>query len=159
MKNLILYMSKNNTTKETVDLIRKNAKNPVDIYEIKKNDKVDLSQYSHIYIGTGVYAGQIPGAVLKYVSKNKAELMKKPISFFLHGLISQQNYQEILHRAVGKYIKEDYDCIYLGGKLDLAKQNFIIKKLITEIAKKHDFNPNNANTLNQQLVRQFVEKF
>uniref|UniRef100_UPI0032613E57 flavodoxin domain-containing protein n=1 Tax=Clostridium sp. NkU-1 TaxID=1095009 RepID=UPI0032613E57 len=153
-------MSKNNTTEETVELIKKNSKNPLDTYKITDAGNLDLSGYSHIYIGTGIYAGGIPQPVAKYISKHKNELIKKPVTFFLHGLISQKEYQTIIDNAVSKYLdKENYNCVYLGGKLDLAAQNFIIRKLLIELGKKNGFDPHNANTLEHQNIRDLAERF
>jgi menaquinone-dependent protoporphyrinogen IX oxidase len=160
IKNLILYMSKNNTTTETVEIIKKKSKNQLDIYKITDADSLDLSKYTGIYIGTGIYAGSIPQPVTKYISKYKNELLKKPITFFLHGLASQKEYQRIIDNAVSKYLgKENYNCIYLGGKLDLAAQNFIIRRFLIEIGKKKGFDPNNANTLEYQNIKDLAERF
>lgn len=160
IKNLILYMSKNNTTAETVELIKKKSKNQLDIYRITEADNLNLSSYTGIYIGTGIYAGSIPQPVTKYVSKYKNELLKKPITFFVHGLASKIEYQRIIDNAVSKYLgKGSYNCIYLGGKLDLAAQNFIIRKFLIEVGKKKGFDPNNANTLEYQNIKELAEQF
>ncbi|MDR1772108.1 MAG: flavodoxin domain-containing protein [Hungatella sp.] len=160
VNNLILYLSKNNTTAETVELIKKNSKNPLDTYKITDVGNLDLSRYSHIYIGTGIYAGRIPEPVTKYISKHKNELINKPITFFLHGLASQKEYQRIADNAVSKYLdKKNYNCVYLGGKLDLAAQNFIIRKFMIEVGKKKGFDPRNANTLEHQKIRELAEHF
>lgn len=55
--------------------------------------------------------------------------------------------------------KENYNCVYLGGKLDLAAQNFIIRKLLIELGKKNGFDPHNANTLEHQNIRDLAERF
>lgn len=60
-----------------MELIKKNSKNPLDTYKITDAGNLDLSGYSHIYIGTGIYAGGIPQPVAKYISKHKNELIKK----------------------------------------------------------------------------------
>lgn len=160
IKNLILYMSKNNTTAETVELIKRKSKNPLDIYKITDANNLDLSRYSHIYIGTGIYSGMIPGPVTKYVSKHKNELIKKQITFFVHGVVSQKNYQTIVDSAVSKYLgKERYNCVYLGGKLDLAAQNFIVRKFLTEIGKKNGFDPHNSNLLEHKNIQDLIERF
>lgn len=160
MKNLILYASKNNTTEETVLRIKAHAEHSLDIHKISEAEDLDLSGYSHIYIGTGIYGGKLPGSVTSYVKKNKESLCRKPVTFFVHGLDSQESYSRIVNQGVSRYLEDNnYENIYLGGKLDISAQNFFIRMILIEIAKKNHFDPNMADTRREEAILELIKRF
>lgn len=160
MKNLVLYASRNNTTEETVLRIKSHANDPIDIYKISETGDLNLSLYSHIYIGTGIYGGRLPYSITSYVKKNKVVLRQKPVTFFIHGLDSQDKYTKIVDQGVSRYLEGNpYESIYLGGKLDISSQSFIIKMILIEIANKNHFDPNNADTRKEEAISELIKRF
>lgn len=160
MKNLVLYASRNNTTEETVSRIKSHANHPIEIYKITDAGDLDLSGYSHIYIGTGIYGGKLPNSVTSYVKKNKVSICQKPVTFFIHGLDSQDSYSKIVNQGVSRYLEGNhYESIYLGGKLDISAQSFMIRMILTEIAKKNHFDPNKADTRNEEIISELIKRF
>jgi menaquinone-dependent protoporphyrinogen IX oxidase len=160
MKNLILYASKNNTTEETVSRIMTHAIHPLTIHKISEVGELDLSGYNHIYIGAGIYGGKLPNIVTTYVKKNRESLCHKPVTFFIHGLDSQESYSRIVNQGVSRYLdSQSYDSVYLGGKLDISTQNFLIRMILTEIAKKNHFDPNMADTRKEETMLELIKRF
>ncbi|WP_394522580.1 flavodoxin domain-containing protein [Lacrimispora sp. JR3] len=160
MKNLILYASKNHTTEETVLRIKAHADHPLDIHKISEAGNLDLSGYSHIYIGTGIYGGKLPGSVTGYVKKNKERLRTKPVTFFIHGLDSKESYSGIVNQGVSRYLEnKHYETLYLGGKLDISSQNFFIRMILVEIAKKNHFDPHMADTRREDAILALIKRF
>ncbi len=160
MKNLILYASKNNTTEETVSRIMTHAIHPLAIHKISEVGDLDFSSYSHIYIGAGIYGGKLPHSVTTYVKKYKESLCQKPVTFFIHGLDSQESYSRIVNQGVSRYMNsQSYDSVYLGGKLDISTQNFLIKMILMEIAKKNHFDPNMADTRKEETILELIKRF
>lgn len=155
MKSLILYYSKNNTTKETVEKISRNK--DVDVCDLSKLDNVRISDYENIYIGSGIYMGSLPGTVKKHIKKISKSLEGKNIIYFVHGIISQKNYKEIINNSIGEYLSNSNTrYLYLGGKLDVSKQNFIIKKMLKQIAKQNNLNPNYVDTRNRTCIEGLI---
>ncbi len=159
-KDLVIYYSKNGTTMETVEKMKKASNNQVDVLDINSKDTKDLSQYNRIFIGCGVVASNLPGKVVKYIKANSTLLKSKKVVFFIHGLISESNYSGMVDTAVKNLIpSSNYEVVYLGGKLDINKQNFIIKKMLLVIAKQNNLDPNNANTLNEKSISKLLKYF
>lgn len=159
-KNLVLYFSKNNTTKETVDKIVKKAGSSVDTVDLKKAGAVDFSKYDKVFIGCGIYAGKVDGTVKKFIAKNKSGLAGKNVVFFIHGIISQDTYKQAVSTAIaGNLDMNKVKVMYLGGKLDITTQNFLVKKMLIAIAKQNNFDPYNANTLSDAKVNELLAMF
>lgn len=159
-KKLILYFSKNGTTKETVELIKNKTNNQVDIINVGNGLKSDIKNYDIIFIGTGIYMGGIPGKIKKIIKSNKDVLKDKKVIFFIHGIISKEEYKNIIRKAIKDYLDiNKIDIYYLGGKLDITKQNFFIKKLLKEVAKQNNFDPYNANTIDSAEINRLLEWF
>lgn len=159
-KDAVVYYSKNNTTKETVGLIRNTGKKDIDIFDLHDNSCPDISGYGTVYIGCGIYTGHLSGSVIKFIKTRRVQLQSKKLVFFIHGLISKQNYRRIVEQDLKKYIHlNSVRLFYLGGKLDIKKQNFFIRKMMKVIAKNNDFDPDNSNTLDEQKIAEFLKLF
>lgn len=156
MKSLILYYSKNNTTKETVQKIARNK--DVDVFDLRKLDNVRISDYENIYIGSGIYMGTLPKIVKKNIKNISSSLKGKNIIYFVHGIISQANYKEIINNSIGEYLNDSHTrYIYLGGKLDVSKQNFIIKKMLKQIAKQNNLDPDYVDTRDKAFIEGLID--
>lgn len=159
-KKLVLYFSKNNTTKETVNKIQ--SKNPenVKIMDLTKVKKIDYKNVSTVFIGTGIYMSSIPGKVKKFIKANGEKFKNKEVVFFVHGIISKDIYKDVVYKAIdGILDKNKVKVYYLGGKLDITKQNFIIRKLLIEVAKQNNFDPYNANTIDNDKINELLKCF
>lgn len=159
-KDLVLYYSKNNTTQETVEKIKRLKNNKVNIINIKDAPKIKFDDIDRIFIGTGIYMGGIPQKVKAFIKKYHSDFKNKKIVFFIHGIISKDIYNDIVYKAVNNLIdKNNIEIIFLGGKLDIMKQNFIIRKLLIEVAKQNNFDPYNANTIDNNQIDKFLNYF
>ena len=54
MKKAVVYISKNGTTRDTVDQIRKRAAESIDYYDLEKSQDIPVSQYDQLYLGCGI---------------------------------------------------------------------------------------------------------
>ncbi len=54
-----------------------------DIFDLKKQSKINMSSYGRIIIGTGIHAGRPFGNVASFVKDNKAVLETKKTSLFI----------------------------------------------------------------------------
>lgn len=157
--NLVIYKSKNGTTKETVEKIK--LKSPsTTVVDIDQTQKADLSSADHVFIGCGIYMGKVDAKIKKFISANKVELAGKKVTFFIHGIISQDTYKQAVSTAVsGNLDMSKVDILYLGGKLDIMTQNFIVRKMLCQIAKQHNFDPYHADTMDQAKIDQLIAMF
>ena len=159
-KDVIVYYSKNGTTHETVEKIKQTAKKQVDIFDLNDKSAIDLTQYDRIFIGCGIYASNLQGKVSKFIKANSSVLKSKKVIFFIHGLISEASYKDAVENAAKNILPAtSYEIHYLGGKLDISKQNFIVKNMLKAIAKQANIDPNNANTLMENRIADFLRCF
>lgn len=159
-KFAVLYYSVNGTTKETVDKINKETAQTIAIFDLKQNIKVNLNEYDQVFVGCGIYTSKISNKVVAFFKNNKEILATKKVSLFLHGLISEDNYMDIVSNDLIRKHDVKFDqIIYLGGKLDINKQNFFIKPILLSIAKKHNLDPVNANNLNDTRLNDLINCF
>ena len=155
----ILYYSKNGTTRETVDRILAETSNKIDVFDLKDTN-IDLSPYKTLFVGCGIYAGKLPSKVGAFFTKNKEILASKKIILFIHGLISQLNYNDVVNQSLNKNKFFNFNKIFfLGGKLDYQKQNLAVKALFKVIAKKNHLDLSNANNLNEIKIAELVKCF
>lgn len=159
-KKAIVYYSKNGTTQETVDRIKRDVKKQFDVFDLNQKCIINLNKYDHIFIGCGIQAFHLPGKVVKFIKNNYEQLKSKKITFFIHGIISESTYHQAIEASIGNMIpKDSYNVFYLGGKLDLNKQNFLVKQMLIAIAKQYKFDPYKANTLDDAKIYEFVNYF
>lgn len=154
---MIVYYSKNGTTKETVERIKNECKKKFDIFDLNSKSIMDLSKYDRIIIGCGIYMSHLPSKIVEFIKSNSSQLQAKKVIFFVHGLIAELKYDGIIESVVKKrMILNNYETFYLGGKLNTKGQNFIVKQMIRSIAKQNKLDTDNINTLNEQRISRFL---
>lgn len=85
MKNiLIVYSSFSGSTKEIADRMKIHIENKqcsVDLLQAEEN-KVDLSEYDMVIIGSAINGNAPHPKVLKFIDENRKELIKKDVAVF-----------------------------------------------------------------------------
>jgi menaquinone-dependent protoporphyrinogen IX oxidase len=156
MKSLVIYYSRGGTTKETVDLLKEKADSQkLDIVDIKNQKVVSLKDYNRVYIGTGVYGG-IPMEISKFVQEHANELKKTEVIMFIHALGAEDTYKQMAAKAMSPLHPDDYRVFYLGGKAEMAKQNFFIKMLMKKLAKERQLDMQYPNTLLKDKIAELL---
>ncbi|MBZ4646027.1 MAG: flavodoxin/nitric oxide synthase [Clostridia bacterium] len=158
IKDVIVYSTEGGTTKETAEKMKMAAKNKVDVFNIKDKPVINLNQYNRVFIGSGVYAGSLAPDVIKFIEKNTSILKSKKIIFFVHALGSESEYEKIVSRSVKNYIPSNrYEIFYLGGKVDVKKQNFFIRMMISILVKKLKLDPEHPNNIDEKKVEELMK--
>ncbi|MDH8677380.1 flavodoxin domain-containing protein [Fusibacter bizertensis] len=138
MKTLILYGSKTGTTELCANKIRANlGLHEVDIMDVKKSKKQDLSQYETVIIGTPLYMGQITGPIKKYLELHHNELMEKKLYFFICGLALGQEGVDLFQKQISSSLFAHASQIkQLGGDIHLDRLNPLYKWMMKKILAK-----------------------
>ncbi len=102
-KTLIAYATKSGVTEENANIIAKILENQyefeVDLINLKKNPKPDLSQYKNIIIGSGIRIARWYGKVNKFLKNNFKD---KNVAIFLSS--GKAGDPESYDDAITKYI-------------------------------------------------------
>jgi menaquinone-dependent protoporphyrinogen oxidase len=102
-KTLIAYVTKSGVTGENAEIISRVLKEQygleVNVVNLKKNSKPDLSQYDNVIIGSGIRMGMWYGKARRFLKKN---FDNKKIAIFLSSGMAglPESYEE----AVSKFI-------------------------------------------------------
>lgn len=135
MKTLIIYASKYGYTEELVKKMIVESNNEFDSININSTNKIDLSKYEGVILGSSIYIGQMNRKLKDFVSKNLNVLMDKKISLFL-ACGSEENFDlQVKNNFPEALVEHASSITYLGGKIQKEKLNFFYKFIISNIEK------------------------
>ncbi|MDR0509380.1 MAG: flavodoxin domain-containing protein [Candidatus Methanoplasma sp.] len=127
-KKAILYSSGLGKTRKIAAYAAKELK--ADIFDLKKQTVIDLSEYSHIIFGTGIHAGKPYGALVRFIKDNKDQLTSKKKSLFLSCMLKDEKGEAQL-KAVSNELRIS-DAYFFHGKgekndegMEIAVDDFI----------------------------------
>ncbi|MDY6324974.1 MAG: flavodoxin domain-containing protein [Catonella sp.] len=102
-KTVILYYSKHHgNTKKLVDAIAKS--DDIDLIDVTETTSADLSGYDKIGIASGIYAGQFPKPMVKFVESNLPE--GKPVFIIITSASGSEGYfNSMIKKVEGKGCK------------------------------------------------------
>jgi menaquinone-dependent protoporphyrinogen IX oxidase len=103
-KTLIAYSTRGGVTKESANTIARVLKEKygleVDVVDLRKNHKSDISKYLNIVVGGGVRAGRIYGEALKFLDHDFGD---RKVAFFISTMEVDEKARPL---AEEKYIKK-----------------------------------------------------
>ena len=85
-----------------------------DIFDLKKQTVINLSEYNHIIVGTGIHAGKPYGAVVQFLENNKDQLSNKKKTLFLSCMLSEEKGETQLKTVSEKL--DIKDAFFFNGK-------------------------------------------
>lgn len=156
MKSTVLFYSKGGTAKDTARRLA-DQRPDTRLVDLNGPDVPAPADEERIFIGTGIYAFNLPGEVSDYIKQHQAALAKKKTWLFLHGIGSGDEYEKILTKALGTA----KDCLqrpvfFLGGRADMKKQNFFIRFMLGSVAKKLGLDPKAPDNVDETKIQQLL---
>jgi len=147
-KALVLYASKHGATREIAEKVYETLKaSGVEADLANAAEKMDLSSYSTIVLGSAVYVGQWQKPAVSFLKNNAADLSSKDVWIFSSGPSDKGDPVELLNGwRFPKSVQEQIDQIgpkgiaVFHGNLDPSELNFMEKFMIKQVkAKIGDF--------------------
>ncbi|MCQ2084892.1 MAG: flavodoxin domain-containing protein [archaeon] len=77
----IIYSSFMGTTRKVANYLAKTL--DADVFDLKLQTNIDMTDYSKIIIGTGVHAGNPYGKVTRFIEDNREKLLDKEVYLFI----------------------------------------------------------------------------
>jgi menaquinone-dependent protoporphyrinogen oxidase len=159
MKILIAYATRYGTTEKCADILAKqlNEKgHEVDLVDLKKNKKVDPSEYDIVATGGSFVAFRMNSGVRKFVNRNLKTLLDMKTGVFMCGAdedwekeIKKGFPEELLEKAVTKG--------YFGFEMNWDKMNPMVRGMMQKAYKSTDpvskINEENINTFAEELTK------
>ena len=84
----IVYSSSLGKTRKIAKYVAKELN--ADVFDLKKQTVINLSEYNHIIVGTGIHAGKPYGAAVSFLDNNKDQLTKKKTTLFLSCMLNDE---------------------------------------------------------------------
>jgi menaquinone-dependent protoporphyrinogen oxidase len=134
MKCAILYASTHGAAREAAEFLQATIKN-ADVFDIKKNNSIDLSPYDTVIVGGSIHAGRVQGAVRKILKKEAASLLTKRLGLFLCCMYEADVAAKQFEEAFPGSLRNHAVALGLfGGKFDLDKMGFMARVIVKKIA-------------------------
>jgi menaquinone-dependent protoporphyrinogen oxidase len=134
VKKAVVFASGLGKTKKIANYIAAGLK--ADIFDLKKQTVIDLSEYEHVIFGTGIHAGRPYGPLVKFLDKNKDQLSKKKRSLFISCMYDEEKGDAQLKKvSAGLGIN---DAFYFAGKGEKNAEGIetAVDKFIKEMSKR-----------------------
>jgi len=141
MRVLVTYASKYGSTAEIADKIGEVLRasgNQVNILPVKRVD--DLAVYDAVVLGSAVYIGKWRKSAAKFLKKNEAILVQRPVWLFSSGPTGDGDPVELLEgwrfpkkqQPIAERI-QPRDIVVFHGNVDVDVLNGIEKSMVTNV--------------------------
>lgn len=134
MSILITYASNNSTTSECAQILAQKLPNS-QVANLSK-DKIDISNYDTVIIGSCIRFNNIHPAVIDFIRDNLDLLMKKNTAIYLCCGFPDKANQYLLHNFPKKLLNKSISIQCFGGKLKV-KPYKLYDLLVMQMVKKN----------------------
>lgn len=146
MSTIILYTSKYGTTKECAEYLNKKISSS-QIEDISKfHGKLEI--FDQVIIGSPIYSGKFPMAVIEFLAKHEGTLLTKKYTIFYCGM-SEQFFEKAIVKSVPESLRNDSSLIPVGGAYKLESIGLINRLLLRLTGVKESVNKVNYQALDK----------
>lgn len=152
----IIFMSKHGTTQKVALLIKELLMvEDIDLIDLDKQAKVDLTHCERVIIGRSIYRRQIQKPVQHFCRQYSNELKSKKLGLFLCCTYDGEKATEQFNNAFPADILAAAQCkAILGYELYYEKMNIIERALTKKITGRIE----SISHINQQELNRFIEE-
>lgn len=154
MSTAIIYASTYGSTRKVAQTIQK-AIPASSIFDVKK-DKVDLSSFDTVILGSSIYIGQIDKQMKNFLKINGETLKSKKLGIYLCCGF-EENIQTYLDANFDKELVENAVVMTMGGEMDVQKMSFA-HKMITRMVQKSEQGKSREVVLHLEKADEFVKR-
>ena len=135
MITAIIYDSHHGTTTKVAQQIQETlGREKTQVFNLKENQEIELSDYEQIIVGGSVHAGQVQKKVKKFCAENEAILLEKPLGLFLCGMHHQEAENELKEAFPESFRNHAKAVRFLGGEFLCDRMTFFEKMIVKKIA-------------------------
>ena len=155
MKTAICYATKNGTTKECAEMLKKQL--PDSILCNIETDKADLTKYDCIVVGGCIRMGKLHKAAAGFIQKNREVLMKKKCAFFICNGFPEQAETFLVQNIDKELLSHSICAASFGGKMDLDKLKGMDKFIAKAVSNNFKNDPSAAPKILTENIKQFAD--
>ena len=131
MKTVILYKTKNGSTKEYADFLKSQSKDS-EICDIDDFNMSLINSFDKVIIGSATYGGQI--IALNFLTKNWERLKEKEVFLFTVGMMDPKSKSSMTsYETIPQNIRNNIKYIKVPGRLNEDRLSFIQKLMVKVI--------------------------
>jgi len=93
-----------------------------DLFDLKKQTVINLTEYNHIIFGTGIHAGKPYKPLVEFLEKNKDQLKGKKKSLFITCRFDEEKGETQMKKISAQL--EISDAIFFAGKGEKNGEGF-----------------------------------
>ncbi len=155
MKTAVIYASTHGTTEKVATQLKEILGNEnTDIINLKKQKKIDLSQFNKVIIGGSIHAGNIQMKIKKFLKDNKEILLKKELGLYL-CCMNKPDYEKQFNNAFPEELRQHAKATQImGGEFIFEKMNFFQKAIVKKVS---GFS-RSFSTIDDAKIKEFASK-
>jgi menaquinone-dependent protoporphyrinogen oxidase len=135
MRTAIIYASKHGTTEKVARKLQDGfGEEQAQLFNLKKNNNFDVTQFDQIIVGGSIHAGQIQKSVKRFLDKHTQDLLQRRLGLFLccmHENEAENQFNTAFPEILRSHAKSKK---IMGGEFLFEKMNFVEKALVKKIA-------------------------
>ena len=156
MKTLIIYATKQGSSKVAAHLLKSKLEGEVHLVNLLKESIPSISDFDTVIIGGSIYAGKIQKKLTEFLNKNLSLLLGKRIGLFICAAHFDP---EVLKKELLEAFPEELHNIAIakeifGYQINKEHLNFIEKAIVKKIMGISE----NTNKLSEETIDTFAQK-
>lgn len=156
MKTIILYATKYGCSERCSKILSEKIIGEVDLVNIAKDSRPDLSKYEKVIIGGPIYMGVMNKDITDFCNNNIKELHDKKIALFVCSMFGDNRTEENMERAFPNELKQvAVDMKLFGGELNVDKMKFMDKFIAKMVSKAQ---PKPGEIINKGILLENIDK-
>ena len=135
MSTAIVYISKHGTTNKVALLLKEKSKDSMDLIDLRKDQKPDLSLYDTVIIGGSIHAGMIQKQIKKFCELNGDLLLQRTLGLFLCCMYEEESALKQFNIAYPDKLRNHAKATgLLGGEFIFERMNFFEKLIVKKVS-------------------------
>jgi len=134
MKTLIVYATKQGTTKMVAEKLKTKISDEVDLVDLNIIRPRNLIEYDNIILGGSIYMGKIQKQMKSFIEDNLSLLINKKICVYICGAGKNETLEKELTEAFPEaLLNKTLFKGAVGNAIDLSKLNFFNKLIVKKV--------------------------
>ena len=136
MRILIAYMSRYGTTEKYARRLAGRLPGEVTLADLRRPGRLSPAGFDLVLLGSPIYAGSLPGGVLRFCERHRSELARLRVGLFICCLYEGQKAQAQLDSAFPDWLAlHAFGRWALGGEVRLRSLSLLDRLLVKAVVR------------------------
>lgn len=157
MKTLIIYATKNGSTREVAHLLKQELVGEVKLVDIVEEEVDDISPYDNILIGSSVYFAQIHRKMKDFIYLHRPEILNRRFGVFL--MAGEQDMAAMERQLKGTIPNDIFEkaaiVSVIGSEMKLERFSWIVRFILKYMKKIKS----NYRDISEEKITEFAVYF